>query len=229
MTPALTVIVPVLDEEALLPALLNRLVHHAVQVVVVDGGSRDRTCQVAREISGIQVIQGTAPRASQMNQGAAAAEGQVLMFLHADGMPPAGFPDLIHQALEDPQVAGGAFSLALDDAGLRARLVSRGANLRTWITGHPYGDQALFVRRSVFQEMRGFRPWPYLEDLDFVRRLQQQGRLRILSEVVTVSARRWQAQGYLRTTWHNTILATWLYLGLDAARFARWRAQHRDP
>jgi rSAM/selenodomain-associated transferase 2 len=183
---------------------------------------------VARAVPGVLVLEGPAPRARQMNQGAAAAVGQALLFLHADAIPPLGFARLIREALQDPAVAGGAFALALDDARFRARVVSRGANLRTRLTGHPYGDQAIFVRCHLFQDMGGFKPWPFLEDLEFARRLKRLGRLRLLPQAVTVSARRWRAQGYLRTTWRNTVLATWFYLGLDAGRFGHWLAPHRE-
>jgi rSAM/selenodomain-associated transferase 2 len=203
-------------------------VQEAGQVLVVDGGSRDGSVAAARAVPGVQVLEGAAPRAGQMNQGAAAAVGQALLFLHADAILPPQFARLIHQALADPAVAGGAFALALDDSRLRARVVSRGANLRTRLTGHPYGDQALFVRRDLFQEMGGFMPWPYLEDLEFARRLRRRGRLCLLPQAVTVSARRWRAQGYLRTTWRNTVLATWFYLGLDARRFSHWLAPYRE-
>jgi rSAM/selenodomain-associated transferase 2 len=225
---SLSVIVPVLDEAARLQTLLPVLVQEDVQVLVVDGGSGDESVAVAGSVPGVQVVIGATPRARQMNLGAAQARGRALMFLHADTLPPPGFAGLIQQALDDAAVVGGAFSLALDDARLRARLVSRGANVRTRLTGHPYGDQAIFVRRDLFHEMGGFRPWPFLEDLDFARRLKGRGRLHLLPQAVTVSARRWRAQGYLRTTWRNTVLATWFYLGLDAARFERWLAPHRE-
>jgi len=225
---SLSVIVPVLNEAARLQSLLPGLVPGDAEILVVDGGSRDESVAVAAAVPGVKVVAGEAPRARQMNLGAAQARGQVLIFLHADSVPPPGFAGLIREALNDPAVIGGAFSLALDDHRMRARLVARGANLRTWLTGHPYGDQAIFVRRQFFQELGGFRPWPFLEDLDFASRLKGRGRLHLIPQAVTVSARRWRAQGYLRTTWRNTVLATWFYLGLDAARFERWLAPHRE-
>lgn len=220
---SLSVVVPVLDEARELSALLPDLVAAGAQVVVVDGGSRDGSVAAARAVAGVEVVEGRPPRSRQMNQGAARARGDVLMFLHADARPPADFPGLIHEALARGHVAGGAFALALDEDCLPARLVAAGANLRTRLTGHPYGDQGIFVRRHLFTAMGGYADLPFLEDLEFVMRLRKKGLVRLLPQTVCVSARRWRAQGYLRTTWRNAVLATWFYLGLDASRFSHWR------
>ena len=219
---SLSVIVPVLDEARELSALLPCLVAAGVQVVVVDGGSRDGSVAVARAVAGVEVLEGRPPRSRQMNQGAARARGDVLLFLHADARPPADFAGLMKRALAHGNVAGGAFALAIDDERPLARLVAAGANLRTRLTGHPYGDQGIFVRRHLFTAMGGYADLPFLEDLEFVVRLRKKGRVCLLPQAVRVSARRWQAQGYLRTTWRNTVLATWFYLGLDAGRFSHW-------
>ncbi len=219
---SLTVVVPVLDEARELSSLLPGLVAAGAQVVVVDGGSRDDSVAVARAVGGVDVIEGRPPRSRQMNQGAAQARGDVLLFLHADARPPVDFAGLIERALAHEHVAGGAFALAIDDDRTAARLVAAGANLRTRLTGHPYGDQGIFVGRHLFQAMGGYADLPFLEDLEFVVRLRKQGTVRLLPQAVRVSARRWQAQGYLRTTWRNAVLATWFYLGLDASRFGHW-------
>lgn len=219
---ALSVVVPVLDEARELATLLPCLVAAGVQVVVVDGGSRDDSVAVARAVAGVEVLAGRPPRSRQMNQGAARARGEVLLFLHADARPPADFAGLMKRSLAHGAVAGGAFSLAIDENRPAARLVAAGANLRTRLTGHPYGDQGIFVRRHLFQAMGGYADVPFLEDLEFVVRLRKKGRVCLLPETVRVSARRWQANGYLRTTWRNAVLATWFYLGLDASRFAHW-------
>ena len=224
---SLTVVVPVLDEAGELSALLPGLMAAGAQVVVVDGGSRDDSVAVARSVAGVDVIEGRPPRSRQMNQGAVQAHGDVLLFLHADARPPADFAGLIERALAQENVAGGAFALAIDDDRSAARLVAAGANLRTRLTGHPYGDQGIFVRRHLFQAMGGYADLPFLEDLEFVVRLRKQGTVCLLPQAVRVSARRWQAQGYLRTTWRNTVLATWFYLGLDASRFGHWLAPCR--
>lgn len=224
----LTTIVPCLDEEAHLATLLPTLTAAGERVIVVDGGSRDGSVPLARGMIGVEVLETTPPRSHQMNRGAAAATGEALLFLHADAVPPPAFARCIATALADPAVAGGAFDLALDAPGLAPWLVARGASWRSRLTGRPYGDQGIFVRRSVFDAMGGFVPWPLLEDLEFTHRLRRHGRVCLLRQRVTVSARRWQAQGYLRTTLRNVVLAGCFYLGIDPGPFARWAAPVRD-
>jgi rSAM/selenodomain-associated transferase 2 len=224
---SLSVIVPALDEESCLPRLLPVLAASGAEILVVDGGSGDRTVAVAREVRGVRVLEAERPRSAQLNAGAVAASGEILLFLHADALPPPGFAGQIVLALADPGVMGGAFALALDDDCLAARVVAAGANLRTRITGHPYGDQGIFVRRGAFEQLGGFAPLPWMEDLDFVFRLSRHGRLCLLPQRVTVSTRRWRQQGYVRTTARNTVLAACFYLGLDPRRFAHWMTPRR--
>ncbi|MFQ5719287.1 MAG: TIGR04283 family arsenosugar biosynthesis glycosyltransferase [Acidobacteriota bacterium] len=218
----LTVIVPCLDEQVHLASLLPELARSGARVIVVDGGSSDESVALARSVRGIEVIESTPPRAAQMNEGAARAGSPALMFLHADAVPPPDFAAQVETTLADPEVAGGAFALGIDAPGVAAWVVSRGATLRSRITRTPYGDQGIFVRQSVFAALGGFAPWPFMEDLEFTHRLKRAGRIRLLPERVTVSARRWRAQGYARTTLHNTILAACFYLGIEPLRFARW-------
>ena len=227
MTP-LSVIIPTLDEERHLPGLLPVLVEAGAQVIVADGGSSDRTVAAARAVGGVHVVQAGRPRAAQMNAGAARAAGDVLLFLHADARPPPGFPGLIGQALADPDAVGGAFELAIDDERTAARLVAWGANLRTRITGRPYGDQGIFVRRAVFAALGGFAPLPFMEDLEFSGRLRRRGKVKLVRPPVLVSARRWRAQGYARTTYRNTVVAACYYLGIDTSPLAHWAEPHRD-
>ncbi len=225
---ALSVIVPALDEERHLPGLLRRVTGAGVEVIVVDGGSSDGTVAAARRAVGTVVLEARPPRAAQMNAGAARATGDALLFLHADVRPPEGFAGLLVEALADPEVVGGAFALAIDDDRLAARVVARGANLRTRLTGHPYGDQGIFVRREVFQALGGFAPLPFLEDLEFSGRLRRRGRIALLPAPVTVSARRWRAAGYARTTFRNAIIAACYYLGIDPSPLARWVEPRRE-
>lgn len=224
---SLTVIVPCLDEEAHLAALLPALVASGARVIVVDGGSRDGSVAIARGVDGVELLQSAPPRSLQMNRGAAEATGEALLFLHADAVPPPGFVAAIGAALADPAVAGGAFNLAIDAPGLAPWMVARGASVRSCLTRSPYGDQGIFVRTAVFTAMGGFAPWPLLEDLEFTHRLRRHGRVRLLRERVTVSARRWLAQGYARTTLRNAVLAGCFYLGIDPRPLAHWVAPVR--
>lgn len=222
MLISLCVVIPALDEERVLPRLLEVVVRESVPAIVVDGGSGDATLEVARSFPGVEVAAGRPPRASQMNLGAARAGGDALLFLHADAVPPAGFAARVADALADPRVVGGAFDLEIDAPGVAARLISRGASLRSRLTRSPYGDQGIFVRRGVFDAMGGYAPLPFLEDLDFTHRLHCRGRVVLLRQRMRVSARRWEASGYLRTTVRNAVLAGCFYLGVDTAPLARW-------
>lgn len=228
MAPRLDVVIPALDEERLLPRLLAALAGEDCRVVVVDGGSRDATVERARAFPGVEVMAAPPPRGVQMNHGAARGSAPALLFLHADTLPPSGVAARIAAALADPRVAGGAFDLEIEAAHPAARLVGWAASWRSRLTRRPYGDQGLFVRRAVFEAMGGFAPLPVLEDLDFAHRLTRRGRIVFLRPPVRVSARRWEASGYARTTLRNAVLAGCFYCGVDARRLARWTAPVRD-
>jgi rSAM/selenodomain-associated transferase 2 len=225
---SVSVIIPALDEARALPVLLPALAAAGAQVIVVDGGSTDGTVAAVSAVAGVRLVQAAPPRAAQMNAGAACATGDALLFLHADARPPGGFMDDIVAALSDPAVVGGAFALAIDDPRPAARLVAWGANLRTRLTGHPYGDQGIFVRRPIFAALGGYAALPFMEDLEFSARLRRRGRLRLLRTPVVVSARRWRAQGYARTTFRNTVIAACYYLGIDPSPLAHWVAPQRE-
>ena len=203
----ISIIIPALDEEAGIEQTL-RAVHgrEGTEVIVVDGGSRDNTAEKAREIAHMVI---TAPRgrAAQMNAGAHEARGGILFFLHADCLPPEGFPDLIRSVLGRPHVAAGAFDIRIDRSGLPYRLIERAANIRTRLTGVPYGDQGLFISRNNFDALGGFREMPIMEDIEIGRRLKRMGRVGFLRQPMLVSARRWLRDGLIRTTLLDWALA----------------------
>lgn len=219
--PLLSIVVPVLNEAELLPALLAHLApfRNDAEVIVVDGGSTDGTREAAR---GARVLTAPRGRARQMNAGAAAARGDILLFLHADTRLPPDALDEIRQALGDPRVVAGRFDVRL--AGPRAiyRAVEVLMNLRSRWTGIWTGDQAIFVRRAVFERLGGFPDIPLMEDVEFTRRLRRAGPRACLRARVTASVRKWEREGALRT-----ILLMWalrfLYrVGVSPARLHRW-------
>ena len=214
-------VIPALEEEARIAAAVRSARAPGVEVLVVDGGSADATAERARA-AGAAVVESPPGRARQLGLGAHESQGQVIVFLHADTLLPEGFADRIRRALEDPRVVGGAFRLRFDERSGALRCVEWGARLRGAWFGLPYGDQALFVRRAALDGVGGVPQAPIMEDLDLVRALRRRGRLAILPEAATTSARRYVAGGVFRTMLrHWGAVVAWL-LGLDRERVAAW-------
>jgi rSAM/selenodomain-associated transferase 2 len=189
-------------------------------VVVVDGGSLDRTVDRARA-AGARVLHSPSGRALQLEAGWRATEGEVVLFLHADTRLPVGWDAALCGALSDPGVVGGAFGFRFRERRLGLAWIEWGARLRSR-AGLPYGDQALFARRSALEAIGGIPQVPIAEDLDFVRALRGRGRLALLPLDALTSARRYLARGPFRTWLRHTLaLGAWR-LGVDRARIARW-------
>lgn len=215
--PSLTVIVPALEEAGQIVAALDSARGAGVvERIVVDGGSRDATVALARQAGAI-VIESGRGRARQMNAGAARASGTVLLFLHADTRLPVGWDAAVRRALADPVTVGGRFDLRLEPSTPLLALTAALISLRSRLSGIATGDQALFVRRSVFEAMGGFADLPLMEDVAFTRQLKRHGRVAALHERVTTSARRWLQNGPV----HTILLMWWL-------RFLYWRGVSPD-
>ena len=194
-------------------------------MIVVDGGSRDATAQRAHQ-AGARVLISAPGRARQLAAGAeAAGDADALLFLHADSRLPRGWAGRVASALADPGVAGGAFAFRFAQRSALLRFVELGVRLRLAVAQLPYGDQALFVRREVLRALGGVPQAPIMEDLDLVRGMRGHGRLALLPEPVTTSARRYQARGVLRTMLRNWLALVAWRLGLDRARIAAWYAR----
>jgi rSAM/selenodomain-associated transferase 2 len=202
----ISIIIPVLNEQAnIQSAIASILTGSNIEAIVVDGGSTDDTCNLARA-QGVTVLSSGLGRAQQMNVGAKAATGDILVFLHADTRLPAGFDALIRAALssETGQIPiAGAFSLRIDAPQQRLRWVEIGANWRSRWLQMPYGDQAIFLRASVFTEIGGFPELPIMEDFELIQRLKRRGSIVILPASATTSARRWLEKGIFKTTLIN--------------------------
>jgi len=160
-------------------------------------------------------------RAAQMNAGAAATRGDVLLFLHADTRLPDDFGDAVADALVEADDVGGFFAVVLDAPGWRYRLTARLISARSRLTGIATGDQAIFVRRAVFEELGGFALLPLMEDIDLMHRLKRRGRVTALPQAVTTSARRWQRRGFWRTVLLMWSLRLAYYAGVAPSTLAR--------
>ncbi len=194
----LSVVIPTLNEAARIGDRLRELraAPGIAEVIVVDGGSHDSTVPIASGFQGVRVLGAPRGRATQQNAGAAAATGDVLLFLHADVALPEGVALLVDEALRDPSVVAGAFrTWTVPDAGpSRLAPFLHLADLRSRYSGLPYGDQAIFVRAGAFRAADGFPEQPLMEDLELSRRLRRLGRIRIVPARVRVSGRRFLAR-----------------------------------
>lgn len=218
----ISIIIPVLNEASTIaPVISTARNAENVEIIVADGGSSDGTVEIAKSLSD-RVISTTPGRATQMNAGAAASTGDILLFLHADTLLPDGFDTCVRQALAKPGTVGGAFELKINAPNPSLRLVEKGVNFRSHLLQMPYGDQAIFLKTVTFEQMGGFPNLPLMEDFEFVRRLKKQGRIEILSMPVLTSARRWQQVGVLKTTVINQIVIIAYFLGVSPDRLGEW-------
>ena len=223
----ISVIIPVLNEENTIASTLHAV--HALgphEIIVVDGGSTDRTRKISVQ-AGAKILMTGPSRARQMNRGALEATGDVLLFLHADTRLPASALRDIAAALSDPRYVGGRFDVELDSDRWLLKVVGFMISLRSRLSKVGTGDQAIFVRREVFAELGGFPDLPLMEDIAFCRMLKRAGKVACLRSKVVTSARRWEVDGVWRT-----ILRMWtlklLYLaGVSPARLKNFYADTR--
>jgi rSAM/selenodomain-associated transferase 2 len=218
----LSIVMPVLDEAAEIEAALSALAPYrrrGVEVIVVDGGSSDGTAERARVLAD-RVIAAARGRSLQMNAGAAAARGDVLLFLHADTQLPENADGLVLDGLARTGRAWGRFDVRIDGGGF-LRVVAIMMNTRSRATGIATGDQALFVTAAAFEAAGGFPPIALMEDVALSTRLKRIGRPCALRARVTTSARRWRRHGTLRTVLLMWRLRLRFFLGADPAKLAR--------
>ncbi len=205
----LSVVVPMLNEAAALPALLNHLRHlqaEGAEVVLVDGGSHDDSTSLARA-AGFTVVEAERGRARQMNAGARHAHGDIVLFLHADTRLPEGAMQQVIQALAPasspeahrPALVWGRFDVRISGRSPWLRVVARMMNLRSRLTGIATGDQAIFVQRGAFEACGGFPEQPLMEDIELSRRLKRLSRPACLRARALTSGRRWESRGVWRT------------------------------
>jgi rSAM/selenodomain-associated transferase 2 len=218
----ISVVIPVINEASNLEAtLLQVLEAENVEVIVVDGGSQDETIAIAKSF-GVKVIPSAPGRAIQMNQGATIATGEILLFLHGDTLLPSGYDQMIQEGLGKPGVIAGAFELEIATQGWGIRWVERLVRARSRFFSFPYGDQAIFLKTSVFQTLGGFPELPIMEDFEFIQTLRKQGNIIILPAAVITSGRRWQKLGIVKTTLINQMLILGYYAGVSPSQLARW-------
>jgi rSAM/selenodomain-associated transferase 2 len=211
---AITIVIPILDEAPIVPRMLRHLAtlrERGVEIVIVDGGSADASADLVRA-AGLPLLAAPRGRARQMNTGAAAANGDGLLFLHADTqLPPLG-DELANAALADGERVWGRFDVRIEGRSLALRVIAWLMNLRSRLTGIATGDQAIFVTRVAFERVGGFPNQALMEDVELSRRLLRLSRPACLHAKAITSGRRWEQRGIWRT-----VMLMW------RLRFDYWR------
>ena len=211
----ISVIIPALDEAQNLKELLPTL--NGVEILVVDGASTDGTKQVALQLGAV-VIDSIKGRAEQANAGAKRASGNVLYFLHADGRPPVGWQKMIIEELEQG-AAAGCFRMKWNDGHILLRFFSWWTRFfREKFRG---GDQSLFVKRALFEQIGGYKGLPLFEDVEIIERIAQHGRFTVIKSPIVTSARRYRKVGVWRLQWYYTILHTMYRMGYPMDRIKK--------
>lgn len=217
----ISVIIPTLNEGVSITRLIAETRRIGVcEIIVVDGGSTDQTLVQAALAD--RVISSPRGRATQQNLGASASRGEVLLFLHADCRLPVGAFDAIRAGLDDARTVGGCFEQTIAAEGRPYRWLEWGNGLRVRWLRMAYGDQAIFIRKSVFEQLGGFPEVKLMEDVLLMKRLRHAGRFILLPDRITVSARRWQRHGLIRQTLRNWLLLTLALCGVSPNNLARF-------
>lgn len=224
-TKRLSVIIPVYYEDKTLLETLEILYANAdkeeFEVIVID--TLERTTVESLHVKPVRIGYAPQGRASQMNEGARMAEGEMLLFLHADTHVPKHWDTLIKTSYD-----AGAFSLEIRSKHWGIRCIQTFANLRAVLTQIPYGDQGHFFKASLFNELGGYAPLPIMEDVEIMKRLKKQGKnITLLDASMSTSARRWEKEGIFYTTFRNRVLSFLYALGVSAQRLKAYYHPHK--
>ena len=221
-----SIIIPTLNESAVLAATIEGLRQQKPhEIIVVDGGSSDATCDAAADAD--LFLPGPRGRASQMNAGAARASGDVLLFMHADCSLEAGALCLVENCLKRSGIAAACFTMHVEENNVLYRWMDRVATARTQLAGLIFGDQGLFLRRTMFESVGGFPALRFMEDLALSMRLRRLGRMVVVPARIHVSPRRWQRAGVLRQTVRNWTMLALAAAGVHPDRLARYYPEVR--
>lgn len=224
-SPLISVVIPVWKEAE----VINRTIDHLLslpysgerEVIVVDGEPSGTTMNAVRN-RGVRTISSERGRARQMNAGARAAEGAIVVFLHADTMLPEQGLNAVSSVMDCDAFVGGAFDLGIASGRPVFRIIERVASLRSRLTRVPYGDQALFVRKDYFRTLGGFRDIPLMEDVEFMGRIKKDGRkIHIIPQRVNTSPRRWEKEGVLYCTLRNWMLMALYSFGVPPEKLVK--------
>ena len=221
----ISVIIPVFNEDAVINHSLEQLFTQSgadFEVIVVDCGPDKRTInEIKRET--VKKVISEKGRGRQMNKGASCAVGDILLFLHADTVLPENALEMISRAVDRSGFAAGAFRLGIRSEKTVFRIIERGAAFRTRLTGIPYGDQAIFIKKSFFNSIGGFSDIPLMEDVDLMRRTKKAGgNIHVMREKALTSPRRWEREGVVYCTLRNWALISLYFMGVHPDRLYKF-------
>ncbi len=226
MKPSFSIIIPVLHEYS----IINRAIEHIrrigsgfeFEIIVVDGDKEGGTINFIKHNDVVKIVSPRG-RGIQMNKGASAAKGDVLLFLHTDTeLPEEAFAG-ISSVIDDREYTGGAFDLGIESGRWIFRLIEKLVFVRTRATRIPYGDQAIFIRREGFETLKGFKDIPIMEDVEFMRRLKKSGyKISIIPQKVKTSSRRWEREGILYCTLRNWALISLYSIGVKPEKLVKF-------
>ena len=219
----ISIIIPALNEEDNIGRCLESLLKAGgdCEIIVADGGSTDKTAEFAKSYPAVLFIESRKGRGIQMNMGAAAASGDILLFLHADTILETGWAAAILSVFDNASVSGGAFTFRIQSQLWKYRMVEAWVKLRCRLCLLPYGDQAIFVRKRAFDIIRGYKDIPVMEDVDFIGRLKKLGTIVILNKKAITSERRWSKKGLIKTAAINQFVMLLYKLGVNPCLLAR--------
>jgi rSAM/selenodomain-associated transferase 2 len=219
----ISIIIPALNEEEYIGACIAAIKKNgdSCEIIVADGGSSDRTAEIAERQEGVKVVKTGRGRGLQMNAGASHATGEILLFLHADTILEDGWSKVVEAAMQNASIMGGAFTFAIPHPGKKYRLVEQWVGFRCSLFKLPYGDQGIFVRRDIFKKLEGCKNIPLMEDVDLIERVKRLGKIVILDKKAFTSERRWLKKGLLRTASLNQMIMFLYRMGISPHKLAK--------
>lgn len=219
---SLSIIIPTLNEGVNIVKTLECTARSPnVEVIVVDGGSKDGTVELAKSWGAV-LLTSSPNRALQMNAGAYIAKGKILLFLHADTLLPKEFHSHIKRIINTPGAVAGAFRLRIDAESHGFRLIEELANWRTSFFQMAYGDQGIFLKAKTFHEIKSFPQIAIMEDFNLIRQLRKRGNIMLAPASVITSARRWEKLGIIKTTLINKAVVSAYWMGIKPSYIAKW-------